>query len=127
MSKQFKLTRDQQGEISFGLQLEGARKYNNDFIVAGSEAFIPLQAGDRYAIFLPSLGANYRISSDPNPTIPTAIAGVIQEAETTQNVAHISFENWAQSATAGGGSKRLYILSEQIQTMTILIYTGSTA
>ena len=122
MAAKFELTRDKQGAISYGLQLVGAKKYNNNFAI-DEEVFIIIEPSDKFVIFMPQLGG-YRVSSDPNPALPSVASGTeMQIADTTQSVAHIDLFNWPESVTMPE-QKRIYILSQVAQNITALVYEG---
>lgn len=118
MSIQLNLGRDQQGEISYALDIIHAKKYNNSFD-AGDETWIVLEDTDRTAIFLPSAGATYRISWESLPDFPITPSAPMQEANIVQNPAIIELSTWVRGTS---GAKRLYIKSDTIQTMTVLVY-----
>ncbi len=82
------------------------------------ETFIELESGDKTAIFFPGVGANYRISNATNGVIPSTPGAAMQQVNTTQNIAAVQLDDWLDS----GSGKRIYILSADIQTMTVLVY-----
>ena len=117
MSEELNLGRDHQSLVDYALSLVGVRKYNNNF-AAGDETFIELESGDKTAIFFPGVGANYRISNATNGVIPSTPGAAMQQVNTTQNIAAVQLDDWLDS----GSGKRIYILSADIQTMTVLVY-----
>lgn len=126
MSENFNITRDSQGEISFGLNIQGGvKKYNNSF-AAGEESWIVLEQDsqenlvDQFAIILPGVGP-YFVSSDTNPAIPSTPGAPMQIVDTVQSIAHFSLVGWPNSVAAPT-EKRIYVRSSVIQNITILIY-----
>jgi len=116
--------RDTESVPSFILSLAQTAKFNNNFL-GGEELRIGLQPTDGYALFLPEGGHNFFISGiRPFPVIPSQGTGLdMVEVEIVQNPAII---NLAESGFkfSTGGNDEFFILSNEAQVITVLIFGG---
>ena len=98
--------------------LTQCRSYDNAFGSA-VEANIPLQAGDRVAVFFPTVGTNFKVSP-LNPFPPTAVTagGVPMDvSQVYRNPAAIDLVDWFTS-----GFDTLYIFATDALELGVLIY-----
>lgn len=117
--RNFKVVRDAEGQLAYGIYTQNVRKYVNDF--AGGETLsIPISEDDGYALFLPTPGANFQISDEtPIPTIPSVVTGnPMQEVNLVPNAALIDLTTWFTN-----GKTTLYIKSDVAQEIGVLVYS----
>lgn len=115
----FKVIRDSDKQLAYGIITQFAKKYANTF--AGGETLsIPIGESDRYALFFPTPGVNFHISDQtPVPLIPTATTGQpMPGINVIQNPALIDITTWWQN-----GHTNIYISSPDPQTIGVLVYS----
>ena len=118
MTKLFKLSRDEDGQISYGLSIVDAKIFGGT-LTAGTQASVQVGQYDRWAIFFPGLGQNYLVA--PAMISPYG-AGSFTQTTALQNVAHIDLDNWPQD---GMGGKSLFVYA--IDDLTMGMYIGQTS
>ena len=109
MSKQFKLTRDLSGEVSYGLSL-GNMRTAGALIDEDAYCYFEIEENDQYVFFLPSSGANFMVSHEI-PIKPTLLNDVeALPLNGVINVAHIDLSGWGPYP-ADTTKRRIYVLS----------------
>ncbi len=93
MTKQFKLTRDTTGEVSFGLSMANMRMVGA-LLATDTYCYFDIQDNDKYVFFFPSVSANYMVSNAV-PVAPTLVTnGAAIPVNGLLNIAHIDLVGW---------------------------------
>jgi hypothetical protein len=119
MTTKFKISRDEEGTVAYGLDDIIKIKRYGATLGAGEETWIVLEDSDGSAIYLPSLGAFF-VGSDSPTIYPSTSSAEMQQVNSVQNISTHTFNNWPFS-TVEPTEKRLYIKSEVAQTICVLI------
>jgi len=117
-NRPFKVLRDDEGQLAYGIYTQNARTYANDF--AGGETLsIPIGVDDGFALFLPTPGANFIISDEtPIPAFPAiATDNPMQETNLIINPALIDLTTWFTN-----GKTTLFIKSDVAQQLVVMVY-----
>jgi hypothetical protein len=128
MSKELKLGRDRDGNVTFGIDIIGSRKYTYT-VLNGDTLAIPISAKDATAIITGTPGMTTRSSFQPFSTIPaTPGGGATVPAVESNEVIGLAVIELGCSHGPSANSDTLYIGSLSVDPieLTVSIYEKRT-